>query len=230
MTYIIGGLKEAVFLIGRMDPEFLRISGTSLWITGISAFISTVLSLPAAFLIAAKRFKGRSVLVTVLNTLMALPTVVVGLLVYSLLCRKGLLGNFEILYTPYAMIIGQVILASPIITALTVSSLEGADKRIRKTAFTLGASELQAFVMLAREMSGMMASAVIAGFGRIFAEVGVSMMLGGNIRNYTRNITTAIAFETSRGEFSLALALGIVLLIFAFTANLIMQAVKKKYV
>ncbi|MBU2528395.1 MAG: ABC transporter permease [Candidatus Omnitrophota bacterium] len=230
MTYILEGLKEAFVLIGNLDPEFLRVSWTSLWITGISVSVSAGLSLPAAFLIETKRFKGKSALVTVLNTLMALPTVVVGLLVYSLLCRKGLFGDLGLLYTPAAMIIGQVILASPIITALTVSSLEGADKRIRKTALTLGATELQSLMMLAHEARGLIASAVLAGFGRIFAEVGVSMMLGGNIRNYTRNITTAIAFETSRGEFALALALGIVLLIFAFSINLLLQLIRKKYV
>ena len=231
MTYILGSLKEAFILIARLDPEFIRISWTSLRITGGAVFISIILSLPAAFLIAANRFKGKMVLVTVLNTLMALPTVVVGLLVYSFLCRRGLLGHFELLYTPYAMIAGQVILASPIITALTISSLEGADTRIRKTAAALGATELQTVAMLARETSGMIAAAVIAGFGRVFAEVGVSMMLGGNIRNYTRNITTAIAFETSRGEFTLALALGIVLLLIAFAVNLLLQFIKgRRYV
>ncbi|MBU3955760.1 ABC transporter permease, partial [bacterium] len=163
-------------------------------------------------------------------TLMALPTVIVGLLVYSFVCRQGLLGSFELLYTPYAMIIGQVVLASPIITALTLAALENADDRIRKTAVTLGAGEFRSLLALASEMRGMIAAAVIAGFGRIFAEVGVSMMLGGNIRNYTRNITTAIAFETSRGEFSLAFALGIILLAIAFTVNIVLQVIKRKYV
>ncbi|MBA3066221.1 ABC transporter permease subunit [bacterium] len=230
MSFILNSLSESLILIGRLDPEFLRVVWTSLWITGVSVIISTLLSLPAAFIIATKRFKGKSALVTVLNTLMALPTVIVGLLVYSFVCRQGLLGSFELLYTPYAMIIGQVVLASPIITALTLAALENADDRIRKTAVTLGAGEFRSLLALASEMRGMIAAAVIAGFGRIFAEVGVSMMLGGNIRNYTRNITTAIAFETSRGEFSLAFALGIILLAIAFTVNIVLQVIKRKYV
>ena len=223
MEYIFDSLKKAFLLIGSLDRELLRISWTSLWVTATSVTLATLFSLPAAFIIAKTRFKGKGALLTVLNTLMALPTVVVGLLVYSFLCRRGLLGNLSLLYTPYAMIIGQFILASPIITALTISALEGADERIEATAITLGATKIQSLMSLSGEVRTAISAAVIAGFGRIFAEVGVSMMLGGNIRNYTRNITTAIAFETARGEFSLALALGIVLLLFAFTINLLFQ-------
>ncbi|NOX96938.1 MAG: ABC transporter permease subunit [Nitrospirae bacterium] len=223
MEYIFDSLKKAFVLIGTLDNELLRISWTSIWITGTSVTLATLFSLPAAVIIATKRFKGKGALVTTLNTLMALPTVVVGLLVYAFLYRRGLLGNFSLLYTPYAMIIGQVILASPIITALTVSALEGADERIEGTALTLGATKFQALMSLSGEVRPAITAAVIAGFGRIFAEVGVSMMLGGNIRNYTRNITTAIAFETARGQFSLALALGMILLLFAFTVNILLQ-------
>ncbi len=164
---------------------------------------------------------------TILNTLMSLPTVVVGLLAYSFLCRRGLLGNFELLYTPLAMIIGQLILACPIIISLVISALGGADGIIERTAITLGATKFQRLLVLAMEMRMAISAAIIAGFGRIFSEVGVSMMLGGNIKNYTRNITTAIAFETSKGEFSLGLALGIVLLACAFLINLVFQMLIK---
>ncbi len=223
MEYIFDALKKAFILIGSLDSELLRISWTSLWVTGTSVTLAALFSLPLAFIIATNQFKGKSALVTILNTLMALPTVVVGLLVYSFLCRRGLLGNLALLYTPYAMIIGQFILAGPIITALTISALEGADEGIEKTALTLGATKLQSLISLSGEARTAISAAVIAGFGRVFAEVGVSMMLGGNIRNYTRNITTAIAFETAKGEFSLALALGLILLLFAFTINLLLQ-------
>lgn len=228
MEYIFDSLKQAFVLIGSFDIEILRISWTSLWVTGTAITIATIFSLPAAFLIATNHFKGKRSLVTILNTLLAIPTVVVGLLVYSFLCRKSILGNFEILYTPFAMIIGQFILASPIIIALTISVLEDADERIEKTALTLGATKFQTLMSLAKEVRAGIGASVIAGFGRIFAEVGASMMLGGNIRNYTRNLTTAITFEMAKGEFSLALALGIILLLFAFTINLLFQTLIKR--
>ena len=223
MDLLLDSLKKAFILIGTLDRELLGVAGRSIWIASASTALATLISLPVAFIIATKKFKGRRALVTILNTLMALPTVVVGLLVYSFICRRGFLGDFKLLYTPYAMIIGQFILASPIITALTVSALEGADKRVGRTARTLGAGRAQALLTIAGEVRPAVLSAVVAGFGRVFAEVGISMMLGGNIRNYTRNITTAIAFETSRGEFALGLALGMILLFFALVINLLFQ-------
>jgi len=190
--------------------------------------MAAVFSLPVAFTIATNKFKGKQVLVILLNTLLAMPTVVIGLIVYSLLCRRGVFGNLTFLYTPYAMIIGQFILATPIITALTISALEGADKRILKTARALGANRLQSFMALASEVRTPIFAAIIAGFGRVFSEIGISMMLGGSIKNYTRNLTTAIAFETSRGNFSLALALGIILLMFAFAINITFQLLARR--
>lgn len=223
MEYIFESLIEAVSLLFHLDRGFMRIAWTSVWVSGISVILATLLSLPLACIIATNQFRGKKTLVTILNTLMSLPTVVVGLLVYSFLCRRGPLGNLSLLYTPYAMIIGQFILVSPIITALTISSIEGADKRIEKTALTLGATKVQSLFVLTAEMKMGILAAVIAGFARVFAEVGISMMLGGNIKNYTRNITTAIAFETTRGEFSLGLALGIILLLCAFLINIMFQ-------
>ncbi|MDB4349320.1 ABC transporter permease [Omnitrophica bacterium] len=208
--------------------QLIRIAFTSLWVSGTSVTIAALVGLPLAFIIAGNRFIGKKALITVLNTLMSLPTVVVGLLVYSFLCKKGLLGNLGLLYTPYAMIIGQFILASPIITALTISAIEGADERIEKTALTLGATRFQALLTLGAEMRIAILAAVVAGFGRVFAEIGVSMMLGGNIKNYTRNITTAIAFETAKGEFSLGIALGIILLLSALLINLLFQLLARR--
>ena len=227
MEFFFDSLKEAFLLIVRLNPDILYISWTSLWITSVSCLLATLFGLSVALIIASNQFKGKRILITILNTLMALPTVVVGLLVYSFLSRKGLFGAWDILYTPYAMIIGQFILATPIITAITISTLEGANEKIQKTALTLGATKFQAVLTMAKELHIMILAAVVAGFGKIFSEVGVSMILGGNIRNYTRNITTSIAFETSKGEFSLALALGLILLIIAFGINLLFQQLVK---
>jgi len=225
MLYILESIKKAFLLIAGFDKELLKISWTSIWIAGSSTILTIIVNLPLACIISTRNFSGKRVLIIVLNTLMSLPTVVVGLLVYSFLCRRGPLGHFGLLYTPLAMIIGQFILASPIVLALIVSALEGADKRIEKTALALGATRIQSFFTLIGELRVAVFAAIIAGFGRVFAEVGVSMMLGGNIKNYTRNITTAIAFETAKGEFSLGLALGMILLFFALVINLIFQIV-----
>ncbi|NQU73636.1 MAG: ABC transporter permease [Candidatus Omnitrophica bacterium] len=229
MDYIFNSLKEAFILITSFDSDFMRICWTSIWVSLTSVTLAAIFSIPAAFLIAMNEFKGKKVLVIILNTLMSLPTVVVGLLVYSFLCRRGLLGDFGLLYTPYAIIIGQFILASPIITALVISTLKNSDARIIKTIRTLGATGPRSILTLVSELRLGVFAAIMAGFGRVFAEIGVSMMLGGGIKNYTRNITTAIAFETGKGEFSLALALGGVLLACAFTINALFQVCTKKY-
>ena len=228
MEFIFESLKEAFLLIIRLDKELLFISWTSIWIATTSTILSLVFGIPLAFAITTNKFKGKQILITIINTLMALPTVVVGLLVYSFICRRGFFGDFKLLYTPYAMIIGQFILVCPIITSLVISVLSGADERIQKTVLTLGATKFQSVLTLAGELrSGFLAS-IITGFGRVFSEVGVSMMLGGNIKNYTRNITTAIALETAKGEFTVGLALGMVLLIVAFKINLISRLLIKK--
>jgi tungstate transport system permease protein len=159
---------------------------------------------------------------------MSLPTVVVGLMVYSFLSRRGPLGDLGLLYTVTAMVVGQCILAFPIVTGLTISSVKGLDKRIKTTIKSLGADPLQGFLMFLHEGRFGILAAVIAGFGRVFAEIGVSMMLGGNIKGYTRNITTAIALETSKGEFALGIALGLVLLIVAFGVNILLSFVQRK--
>ncbi|MFH1867982.1 MAG: ABC transporter permease [Candidatus Omnitrophota bacterium] len=230
MEYIFDSLGKAVVLIIELDRQLMLICWTSLWVAILSTSLAAIFGIPSALIIATNRFRAKVALITVLNTLMALPTVVVGLLVYSFLCRRGLLGSFGLLYTPYAMVIGQFILATPIIMALTISVLNEADPRVEKTALTLGANRSQYLFTLLAEMRYAVFAAVIAGFGRVFAEVGISMMLGGNIKNYTRNITTAIAFETSKGEFALGLSLGLILLFFAFAINIIFQMfTRKKY-
>ena len=161
---------------------------------------------------------------------MALPTVVIGLIVYSLISRRGPLGVFGLLYTPSAMIIGQFILAVPIIIALTHSAVQGIDKRVRNTALTLGATESQSAWMVIKEARYAVLAAVITGFGRVIAEVGAAMMLGGNIKESTRVMTTAIALETAKGEFGFAIALGIILLFVAFSINILLHYFQNKRV
>ncbi len=228
MNYLFEALLNSARMISGLDREFLSIVFVSIEVSTISTTLATVAGLPVGLLVSTREFRGKRVFMVVLNTLLALPTVVVGLFVYSLISRRGPLGELGLLYTPAAMVLGQFILAFPIVTALTVSAIDGMDPRIRKTARTLGATKLQLARVLLTERRFAIFSAVIAGFGRVFAEVGVSMMLGGNIRGYTRNITTAIAFETGKGEFALGLALGIILLTIALSINILMHSLQRK--
>lgn len=221
MNYIFEAIKGAFKLIVALDPELLSIIAVSIKVSFTSTVLATAVGVPLGFSIAIKNFWGKAGVIVVLNTLLALPTVVVGLLVYAFLSRRGPFGTLALLYTPGAMIIGQFILVLPIITALTVSAIQGMDKRIERTAQTLGANSMQTAGVVLSERKFAIFSAVVAGFGRVFAEVGVSMMLGGNIKGFTRNITTAIALETGKGEFSLGLALGIILLAIAFCINVL---------
>ena len=174
-------------------------------------------------LIALRRFRGRRVLLAVLSSLMALPTVVVGLLVYSMISRAGPMGGLGILFTPRAVILGQAILAFPIVVAMTASGLSSLDPLFAEVLTTLGASRRGVLWMSVRQARGAVLSASLASFGRVVGEVGVAMMLGGNIRWYTRTITTAIALETSKGEFEQGLALGIVLILMALGVNAVLH-------
>jgi tungstate transport system permease protein len=160
-------------------------------------------------------------LITVLNTLLALPTVVVGLFVYAFISRRGIFGTFDLLYSQKAIIIGQVILIIPIVTTFTISAVSRIDERYRKTALTLGARAFQTAWVLIREARFGIVAAIIIAFGRVIAEVGISMMLGGNARGFTRTMTTAMALEYDKGEFVLSVALGIVLLMVSFGMNLL---------
>jgi len=179
---------------------------------------------------AVKDYWGKRLTIALVNTLLALPTVVVGLIVYSLISRRGPLGVFGLLYTPSAMIIGQFILATPIVIALTHSAVQGIDRRVRNTALTLGATEIQSAWTVIKEARYAVLAAVITGFGRVIAEVGAAMMLGGNIKGSTRVMTTAIALETAKGEFGFSIALGIILLLIAFSINILLHYFQSKRV
>lgn len=203
------------------------IAGTSLRFSLASAVIACIPGIPLAVLIALTRFRGRRALLAVLSSLMALPTVVVGLLVYSLISRAGPLGPLGLLFTPRAVILGQAILAFPIVLSMTASALSSLDPLFPEVLTTLGASRRRILWMSVREARGAVLSASLAAFGRVVGEVGAAMMLGGNIRLYTRTITTAIALETSKGEFEQGLALGAILMVLALGVNALLHWVVK---
>jgi len=230
LVYIIEGIQKAFQLIFTLDKEIFSIVLLSLRVSLTAVVLASLLGVYLGFLMAVKDYWGKRFSVSLVNTLLALPTVVVGLIVYSLISRKGPLGLLGLLFTPSAMIIGQFILATPIIIALTHSAVQGIDKRVRNTALTLGATESQSAWMVIKEARYAVLAAVITGFGRVIAEVGAAMMLGGNIKGSTRTITTAIALETSKGEFGFGIALGIILLIIAFSVNILLHYFQSKEV
>lgn len=228
MDYLWGGLTTALKLIFTFDQEVISCTWVSLSVSSIAILLASLVGVPLAFLIGINEFKGKRMIITLFNTMMALPTVVVGLFVFSLISRQGPIGVLGLLFTPIAMMIGQFILATPIITALAISAIQGIDPRIKMTALTLGARSYQITFALMLEARFAIMAAIIAGFGRIIGEVGSAMILGGNIRGYTRSITTAIALETSKGEFSLGLALGIILLTVALSVNIILRYLQQR--
>ena len=228
MGFMAESLQHALRLILSFDPEVFRTVWTSLYTSLTAIVLAAVSGVPAGAAVGLLRFPGRRGVLTLLNTLMALPTVVVGLVLFGFFSRQGPLGFWGLLFTPYAMIAGQIVLATPIVANYTVAAVAGADPRILPTARTLGAGRLRGTWQLLLEVRFGVMAAIVAGFGRVIAEVGVAMMLGGNIRGYTRTMTTAIALETSKGEFAFGLALGIVLLSVALIINLFLQLLQQR--
>ncbi|MBW2000631.1 MAG: ABC transporter permease [Deltaproteobacteria bacterium] len=220
MEFLVDSFLSALLLLWSLDPEVYFIIYVSLKISISSTIISSLLGVPTGFLIAMNEFRGKRILITVLNSLLALPTVVIGLLVYTFISREGILCMLDLLYTQTAMVIGQVILIFPIVTSLTIAAVSSVDDRYRKTALTLGATSFQVAMVIFREARYAIIAAIIASFGRVIAEIGISMMLGGNAKGYTRTMTTAMALEYDKGEFVLAVALGIVLLLTSFAINI----------
>jgi tungstate transport system permease protein len=220
MEFLLDSFYSALWLLWSVDPALVEIVSVSLKVSSSSTLIASLLGVPAGFLIAFREFPGKRLLITILNTLLALPTVVVGLFVYAFITRRGILGVLNLLYTQKAMVIGQVILIVPIVTVFTISAISRIDERYRKTAMTLGANAMQTAWVIIREARFAIMAAVIAAFGRVIAEVGISMMLGGNAKGFTRTMTTAMALEYDKGEFVLGVALGIVLLTISFGLNI----------
>ena len=223
MTYLIDAITGALSLILTLDSEVLTVTLLSLRIAVSATIIAAVLGIPLAYFIATREFRGKGAILTLFNTLMALPTVVVGLFCYSFLSRKGPLGFLDLLFTPSGIILGDIILAFPLIVGLTIAAVNAVDPRARMTAISLGASPRQASITILAEAGFVLMAALFNGFGRVVAEVGSAMMLGGNIKGYTRTITTSIALETSKGEFAFAMALGLILLTLALSVNLVFR-------
>lgn len=227
--FLISSLAEAVRMLWSLDPELYFIVYVSLYVSFFSTLIAAVLGIPLGFLVAVKEFRGKRAVITILNTLLALPTVVIGLFVYAFLSRRGILGDLGMLYTPWAIVVGQVILITPWVTTFTLAAVSRIDSRYRRTAMTLGANLWQTSLSIAREARYGILAAIIAAFGRAIAEIGIAMMLGGNIKGFTRTMTTAMALEHNKGEFILALGLGIVLLAISLFMNIFMQLVQGRY-
>ncbi len=222
------GFVKAVELIINLDPEVMEIAGRSLRIAITSSIIASLISIPLASVIHFNNFRGKRVLVNLIQTLYFIPTVAVGLFVFVFLSRAGPLGGLGLLFTPSAIIIGQVILISPIILGLTISALSGIDRTLIDTARSLGASGFQITILILKEARFAVMAAVIMGFGRAISEVGISLMIGGNIRGFTRVITTAISLETSKGDIELSIALGLILIFLALVANILLNRIQQR--
>ncbi|MDM7934315.1 MAG: ABC transporter permease [Methanothrix sp.] len=227
MDEIWNGLLQALRLIASLDPAVVEITIRSLSISLASVCLAAMVDIPLGGLIELREFRGKGVVLNLIQTLYSLPTVTVGLLVFLLLSRSGPLGSMGLLFTPAGMVIGQTVLITPIMIGLTVSALRGVSPQIRDTARSLGASELQMMVTVIREARHAVVAAVLMGFGRAISEVGVAMMIGGNIRGQTRVLTTAIALETSMGNLELSLALGMILLSISLIVNLLLSRIQR---
>jgi len=220
MDVIWQGLLQAFQLLISGDPEVMQIALLSLEVSISATLISLVIGLPLGSLLALGRFRSRRFWLSVVNTGMALPPVVVGLGVSLILWRSGPLGDLQLMYTPAAIVIAQTIIAAPVVTGLTAASLQQLNPRLRLQLLGLGASRGQALWLLWKEARLPLLAALMAGFGSVISEVGASMMVGGNLRGETRVLTTAIVLETGMGEFALAIALSALLLLIAFLINL----------
>ena len=208
--------------------ELAGILGLSLLVSGVAIVLSMVAGVPAGVFLALRRFPGRRFLVALVNTGMGLPPVVVGLFVFLLLSRAGPFGPLELLYTPWAMILAQVIIAGPLVVGITLAAIQGLDEKLRLQILSLGASRTQYYWRLVQEARLSLVAALAAGFGSVISEVGAVMMVGGNIKGQTRVMTTAIVLATRQGEFPLALALGVLLLLLALGVNWLFTVVQQR--
>jgi tungstate transport system permease protein len=228
MNYILDGLRRALELLAGGDPETFSAVWTTLVVTFEAMIATLLLGAPAGFLLGYNEFRGKRVVRLIVETFLSFPTVVIGLIVYAFISRRGPLGGWELLFTVPGMAVGLTILGLPIVIALTAQAVESLDPRLRPTLLTLGARPRHLFFATLSEARFGMLLASTAAFGRIVSEIGISMMLGGNIKWDTRTITTAIALETGKGEFATGIALGIVLMVIAFAVNLFATACRRR--
>ncbi len=220
MEMILQGIVQAFVMIFSGDPEIYEITWLTLKVSGTATIISLVVGVPLGMFLAWARFPGRKIYISIVNTTMGFPPVVVGLWVFLFLARSGPLGDFELLFTPAAIVIAQSIIATPIITGLTSAAIMQVDERMRLQIRSLGATKYQTLFLVIREARYSLLAAVIAGFGAAISEIGASMMVGGNIKGYTRVLTTATVMETSKGNTEVAIGISIILLTLAYLVTL----------
>ena len=228
MDFILEGLKEAILLLIRLDPETISAVETTIKSSTLSIIFSLFIGFPLGFILGFFDFPMRRPLKLLSDTLLAIPTVVVGLIVYAFISHRGPFGEYELLYTLEGIVIGQTILALPIIVSLTATTIEGMEKKLSLTLASFGLTLWQMIWSVVWELRHSLIAVAVTAYGRIVAEVGIAMMIGGNIKWFTRTITTAISLETSKGEFAMGIALGLVLICIAFLANLSLYNLKKR--
>ena len=228
MDLILEGIQKAFSLLFTLDPEVLGITGLSLAVSGAATLISLFIGISIGTAVALVEFPGKRIVISLINTGMGLPPVVVGLFVSIFLWRNGPFGFLEILYTPTAIIIAQAIIATPIVMGITLAAIQHLPKNLRLQILALGATRLQMVWLLMKEARLPLLAAVMAGFGGVISEVGASIMVGGNIKGYTRVLTTATVMETGKGNFDVAIALGIILLLLAFMVNALLTQIQQK--
>jgi len=227
-TEIVDGIIKAFQLIFSLDPEVYRITGLSLYVSGLAVAMATLWSLPLAAILGLKNFRGRRFVRGTFNAFIGFPTVVLGLILYLFFSRSGPLGMFGLLYTPLMISIGQSILITPILVSFITSAVESIDKDIRDLAKTLGSSEISASIAVLKEASGGVTLAVLAAFNRAFAELGIAMMVGGNIYGRTRILTTAIALESNKAAIEVSLALGVILVGIVYILNITINYLRRR--
>ena len=228
MELIWDGIRQAFWLLITGDPEIWAITWLSLKISGSATLLSLLLGIPIGIFLALTQFPGRSITVALINTGMGLPPVVVGLFVSIFLWRSGPLGLLELLYTPTAMVIAQLVIAFPIVAGLTMAAFQTLNPNLSLQLLGIGASRAQLLWLLCKEARLPLLAAVMAGFGGVISEVGASMMVGGNIRGQTRVLTTATVLETGKGNFEIAIALGLILLILTFAVNFLLTHIQQR--
>jgi len=227
MDLIVQGVWKAVVLLVTLDPETWSITFLSLKVSGAATLASLFIGMGAGISLALADFRGKKLLVSIINTGMGLPPVVVGLFVTIMLWRNGPMGFLKLLYTPGAIILAQAVIATPIVAGITIAAIQNLPRNLRLQILALGATRLQMIWLLMREARLPLLAAVMAGFGGVISEVGASIMVGGNIKGYTRVLTTATVMETGRGNFDIAIALGIILLLLTFAVNYILTLVQQ---
>jgi len=228
MELILDGILKAFQLLFSLNPEVLGITLLSLQVSGAATFISVLIGLSCGMVVALNHFPGKRFLVSVVNTGMGLPPVVVGLFVMIFLWRNGPFGFLEILYTPTAMIIAQAVIATPIVMGITIAAIQNLPPKLRLQILSLGATRIQMVWFLIREARLPLLAAIMAGFGGVISEVGASIMVGGNIKGYSRVLTTATVMESGMGNFDMAIALGIILLLLCFLVNYLLTVIQQR--